>query len=514
MERFGSRKQEHEEWHQYSEAMRERCKSDVAGNKMLFLRLTERMRQRGFTERCCEIEHKSWRLIQKQRKNGFYFNYEQAHAIFVELREKERTLKERIYVRFPPTFEKLATYTKARKKDGSPTKDFERHLELYKRVEVKPDGTYDVYGDVYFDLGSPKQRIEKLQALGWIPREFTKPSRTHPNGQPKATDSGELVPSLKEFVEESGIEEVTLLAQWMTVNNRANTINTWMTAYNENTKCIHGNLWLASTLRYRHDKPNTANAPSVKVKEWKDEDGNKHETPLRGEQGWWAYECRDLWQTRDPKNRRLVGVDAKGIQLRVLAHYLNNAAFTAAILSADPHEANKQTFGLESRSLVKTITYATLMGAGDSRIATEARVTLDEAKMAKAKFFSAIPELPALINRLKNEVKRDGRITLCDGARILVPSPHMVIPYLLQGDESRIMKQAGIYVDEGVREQQLDALKVGDIHDEWQSDVLQSHIEQFIALCHNAFSRAGISFSYNLPIECDAKIGLTWAETH
>jgi DNA polymerase I-like protein with 3'-5' exonuclease and polymerase domains len=154
------------------------------------------------------------------------------------------------------------------------------------------------------------------------------------------------------------------------------------------------------------------------------------------------------------------------------------------------------------------------MGAGDSRIATEARVTLDEAKMAKAKFFSAIPELPALINRLKNEVKRDGRITLCDGARILVPSPRMVIPYLLQGDESRIMKQAGIYVDEGVREQQLDALKVGDIHDEWQSDVLQSHIEQFIALCHNAFSRAGISFSYNLPIECDAKIGLTWAETH
>jgi DNA polymerase-1 len=472
------------------------------------------MRAKGFSERSCELEHKAWRLIQKQRKNGFYFNYEQAHALYVELRQKERELKDRIYVRFPPQVEKLATYQKARKNNGEPTKDFERHLEQYKRVEVNPDGTYDVYGDVYFDLASPKQRVEKLQALGWIPREFTKPSKTHPDGQPKATDSGELVPSLKEFAEESGIEEVTLIAQWITVNSRANTINNWMTLYNEKTHCIHGNLWLASTLRYRHDKPNTANAPSVKLKEWKDENGVKHEEPLRGEQGWWAYECRDLWQTRDPKTRRLVGVDAKGIQLRVLAHYLNNAAFTEAILSEDPHEANKQTFGLESRSLTKTITYATLMGAGDPRIASEARVTLEEAKAAKAKFFQKLPELPALIKRLKNEVKRDGRITLCDGARILVPSPHMVIPYLLQGDESRIMKQAGIYVDEGVKREGYDVLKCGDIHDEWQNDVLFDHVEPFKELCNFSFAESGRSFNYNLPIECDAKVGLTWAETH
>jgi DNA polymerase I-like protein with 3'-5' exonuclease and polymerase domains len=90
----------------------------------------------------------------------------------------------------------------------------------------------------------------------------------------------------------------------------------------------------------------------------------------------------------------------------------------------------------------------------------------------------------------------------------------MVIPYLLQGDESRIMKQAMIYVDEGVRREKLDVLKVGDIPDEWQNDADIRHIPSFTRLCEESFRRSGVSFNYNLPIECEVKEGLTWAETH
>jgi DNA polymerase I-like protein with 3'-5' exonuclease and polymerase domains len=240
----------------------------------------------------------------------------------------------------------------------------------------------------------------------------------------------------------------------------------------------------------------------------------KDDKPLLGEAGWWTYEARDCWQTRDPAKRRLVGVDAKGIQLRVLAHYLNNSEFTANILKEDPHSANQELFELPTRSLTKTITYATLMGAGDNKVATEANLSMKEAAAVKRKFFAKVPELPRLIKRLKRELEQTGRITLCDGSKVLVSSPHMVIPYLLQGDESRIMKQAAIYVDEGVRRDGLDVLKVGDIHDEWQNDVYEGDVERFIVLCESAFRRAGESFNYNLPIECDAKVGFTWAETH
>jgi DNA polymerase-1 len=236
------------------------------------------------------------------------------------------------------------------------------------------------------------------------------------------------------------------------------------------------------------------------------------------EEGAYTYEARDLWTVRSP-DRRLVGVDAKGIQLRVLAHYLNNKSFTEAILAEDPHSANRDAWGFpegkQGRALAKTIIYATIMGAGDARIAAEAKISKKEAKEAKDLFFDRVPELPKLINRLKGEYNRDGRITLCDGSRIIPRRDYMVIPGLLQGDESRIMKKAAILSAVEIYKRELDVLKVGDIHDEWQSDTHVRCVEELTTdLYPTAFRCSGEYFNYNLPIDCDSKVGLTWAETH
>ena len=127
-----------------------------------------------------------------------------------------------------------------------------------------------------------------------------------------------------------------------------------------------------------------------------------------------------------------------------------------------------------------------------------------------------MPGFGELIKELENELKQTGRIRLCDGTPVLVPSNHMVIPYLLQGDESRLMKQALIYVDEEVRRNKLSAhvFKVADIHDEWQFKVRIEYVEQFVALALPCFEKAGDKFYYNIPISGDYKVGKTWAETH
>jgi DNA polymerase-1 len=511
------RKIEHNEWDRYSDEMKKRCEIDVALNLEMYLKLTRRMRDVGFTELGCQIEHKSWHIIGKQKKNGFYLDREAAEILHAEIRGEEQKLADVIHKRFPPELKHVATYKRGYRADGSRSANYERHLEEFSKLEDTDDGGYRAYAYVPFNIGSPPQRVEKLLSLGWVPREFTKPSKTHPKGQPKTTEDGDLVPSLLEFAE--NIPEVKLIAQWIAFNARGNMIGNWLDLRNEKTGCIHGNLWLAATLRYRHDKPNTANIPAVRMQERIDPvTQRKVETPLKGPEGFYTYEARDLWKTRDPKRRRLVGVDAKGIQLRVLAHYLADDHFTRAILSADPHSENQRAWGFpegkSGRSLAKTITYATLMGAGDARIASEAGISLKEARAAKKLFFEKVPGLRRLITRLQKELGRTGRISLCDGSKVLVSSDHMVIPYLLQGDESRIMKLASIYVDEMVRKEKLDVLKVGDIHDEWQSDVLLEHVERYIEICRECFKRAGEFFEYRLPIECDAAVGLTWAETH
>lgn len=482
------------------------CKRDAQLCRKIYITLASKMSALGFSDVGCDIEHRAWHLIKKQKENGFAFNYNGAAQLYATVRNYENEIKSDIYRYWPPALQIVATYKAAKKKDGSYTKRFLEHREQFVRLEELNEGGYVAWDYVEFNIGSPDQRRDKLLELGWKPEEFTKPSKNFPKGQAQLTRKGKLVPSLERFVEDSGKEEVRLIARWIDVNARGNMINTWMEAYNDKSKCIHGTLWLANTLRYKHSAPNTANIPAVRT----DKEGH----PLKGRDGVYTYDARDLWTVRSA-NRSLVGVDAKGIQLRILAHYLNNEAFTEAILSEDPHEANRKNFGLPTRSLAKTITYAVLMGAGDGRISSEAKVTLREAKDVKALFFSQVPELARLIDRLKSELKRTGRITLCSGSKIMVSSDHMVIPYLLQGDESQIMKKAAILTDIDIRRRKLDVLKVGDIHDEWQNDVFTPHVEEFSKIVlPAAFKQSGEFFKYNLPIDCDAKVGKTWAETH
>ena len=104
---------------------------------------------------------------------------------------------------------------------------------------------------------------------------------------------------------------------------------------------------------------------------------------------------------------------------------------------------------------------------------------------------------------------------LCDGTPLIVSAMHTRLGYLLQGDESCIMKQANIYRDRECRRRRLDVIKVGDIHDEWQHDVLNRDVDEFANdVLPDVFKRSGESFNYRLPIDCDTKVGLTWAETH
>src|SRR5690606_164203 len=174
----------------------------------------------------------------------------EADLLYAELRAREAKLKEEIYRLWPPELKLVRVFKRGRKSDGERTAGYLRHLSEYPQLEDNEDGSYNAYDYVEFDLGSPKQRIEKLLDLGWKPVNFT------PKGSPKI-DEDEMVA----FAETSGVVEAEKLAQWCVTTARANMIRTWMNAVNPDTGCIHGSLFIAGTLRYKHSKPNTANIP-------------------------------------------------------------------------------------------------------------------------------------------------------------------------------------------------------------------------------------------------------------
>ena len=511
--RLNYRKGEFAEFHQFSPEMLKYCHRDTRLTALLFIRLTERMRQTHFSEKGVELEHLAWNIIQnKQYRNGFPFDYRKALDLYVTLRAREEDLKSEIHKLWPPQLEVIKEYPQSFKKNGDDTANFTRHCGQYPKVERDFGGGYRVFDWVEFNLGSPSQRINKLLDMGWKPATFTKA------GNPKVDEDGLLA-----FAELSGQAEVKALAKWIVINSRANMVNTWLEAYNTKTKAVHGKLFLASTLRYKHSAPNSSNIPSVRHK--KLDDGS--EVIMFGEEGMFTYECRDLW-TSGSDEFTLVGIDGTGIQNRCLIHNLIKTVgeeavrdFKTLALEGDVHKHNIKVLGLANKPAAKKFYYTLMMGGGGARLAADqvqfgTHMTAAEGDAKKQALVGSIPGFHDLIAKLKRELERTGRIILCDDSPILVPSPHMVIPYLLQGDESRLMKQALIYLDRNIRANghSKDVFKVADIHDEWQFRVRTKVLDEFLSYALSVFPEAGETFSYNILIEGDAKTGRTWAETH
>lgn len=503
-------KGDYSDFSKFTPEMLDYCKNDTSLTARLFTRLSKRMRQVGFTEDGCEIEHRAWNIIQnKQRRHGFPFDKKKAEELYVSLRDYENQLKEKIYEQWPPEYVVVASFAKHSKADGTPTANYLRHIQQYPELCKRPDGGYDAYDWVEFNLGSPAQRIEKLLEAGWKPTSFTPKTDKGGGGNPKVDEE-----SLIAFAETGDGEKAAagkLIAKWLVVYSRANMIRTWLDAYDEKSGAIHGRLFIASTLRYRHSNPNTANVPAVRV--------DKEKNVLLGEAGTWAYECRDLWTCGDTSRYSLVGVDAKGIQIRILLNYAFSEPAFKLYTEGDPHVNNAKLLGLANKAAAKKFFYTLIMGGQGARLAADqlqfgTKLTAEQGNEMKDRMIDTIPGFKDLIKKLQRDLERTGRIVLCDGTPILVPSPHMVIPYLLQGDESRIMKKASTLLDTEIRRHGLDARKVGDIHDEWQFVVLNEHVAKFSELALAVFPITGRYFNYRVPIEGDHKVGKTWAQTH
>lgn len=517
-ERLKFPKTKHSDFSQLTPEMLKYCMNDTILTAYLFRKLTERMRSIGFTERGAEIEHLAWHIIQnKQRRNGFPLDKQRAEELYASLRAREEELKSDIYKLWPPTFQVVGSFKNARKKDGTFSVNFNRHREQYPELRIRDNGDYDAYDWVSFNLGSPSQRVAKLLELGWVPVTFTPKTKKGGGGNPKVDED-----SLLNFAEVSGNPEAKALSKWIVINSRANMIRTWLDAYNEETGAVHGELWLASTLRYRHANPNTANIPAVRFLKVDGEDQIQY-----GEDGGYSYESRDLWTSGGPE-WTLVGIDGTGIQNRCLIHWLIDtvgeeavAEFKQLSLEGDIHKRNIEVLELPHKAAAKKFYYTLMMGGGGARLAADqvqfgVKMTEKEGEAKKRALIKSMPGFGDVIKRKKKELDATGRITLCDGTPIIVSSPHMVIPYLLQGDESRLMKQALIFLDEGLRRAKLSevCLKVADIHDEWQWRVRNEYVTQFCEMALPCFTRAGESFNYHIPIAGDFKIGRTWAETH
>ena len=124
--------------------------------------------------------------------------------------------------------------------------------------------------------------------------------------------------------------------------------------------------------------------------------------------------------------------------------------------------------------------------------------------------------MPAL-NRLIVKVQRvaeKGDIKGLDGRRILVRHQHAALNTLLQGAGAIACKQWSICMHKYIKRNNLKSRLVNTIHDELQYEVHNDDVQAMVKGADETIRQAGQILGVRLPLNADAKVGRTWAETH
>tara|TARA_R110002124_G_scaffold30047_4_gene103842 strand:+ start:3841 stop:5574 length:1734 start_codon:yes stop_codon:yes gene_type:complete len=474
-ERLGYPKGDYTDFSYYTNEMLDYCIKDTEVNLFTYRQLI--IEANGFSQQSIDLEMDVHKIICQQTRSGWLLDEQKAFMLLAELKESMLNAEAKVHERFVPLpvwVEK--NYPKNPiKKDGTEAAIMVRHRE--QGFHYDSEGSYGVFEYPIFNLGSRQQIGRYLIHFGWTPTEFTE------TGLPKIDEK---------VLEGVDVPEAVMIKEFLLLQKRVGMVLSWIESVADDGR-VHGyvNSIGAQTGRMSHSSPNVAQVPASY-------------SP-------YGKECRECWIV--PKGYKLVGCDASGLELRMLAHYLKDEDYTHQILDGDIHTYNMNMAGLSNRDQAKTFIYGFLYGAGDAKIGEIVGGTAKHGKKIKATFFKSIPKLEKLITQIKSASGR-GYLKGLDGRRIKVKSEHSAPNYLLQSAGAIVMKKALVLLYASASKENLDFTFVGNIHDEYQTQVLEKHSERFGVLAVEAIVNAGLALNMNCPLDGESKIGNNWYECH
>ncbi len=431
-----------------TDEMIEYCIADVELTEQVHKWLELQLDKEGFSHQSINLEHRVGWLVTEQERNGFKLDCDNAEQLMMDLMFEMNNIEASLQDIFPPIVEERWS-----EKTGKQLKD---------KVTV-------------FNPGSRKQIAERLQGLGV---KFD-----------KKTEKGNIIVDEKVL---EGIDrpEAKAVARYMMLQKRVAQIDSWLKAVKDDGR-VHGRVITngAVTGRMTHQSPNMAQVPAVSAP--------------------FGPECRRCWTVEE--GNVLVGIDASGLELRMLAHYMDDEDYTNEILNGDIHTANQRAAGLTSRPLAKTFIYAFLYGAGDAKIGAIVGGNSGTGRRLKERFLHNTPALEELRGRIDRQAQ-SGVLDGLDGRKLRVRSQHAALNTLLQGAGACVMKQALVHLADKLRN--IPHKFVANVHDEWQIETPAHYADTVGRIGVRSIRIAGETLGLRCPLDGEYRVGNNWAETH
>ena len=486
-------------WEHYTPEMLDYCKQDVTVTVKLYMKLASQ----AYSERAIRLEHDVQWLMAQQERNGFPFDKEGAERLECTLRERQAVLSAQLTAAVPPIPDKLFIPKRDNKKLG-----YKKGVPIQRYKDFNPNSRKQIeyifrqmhgYSPANPDLYDVEDDVEN-----YLDHRLKIDDETF-----RFIKDDEDAPEEVRYL--AGIMEESLLIT-KRLGQIADGMNAWLKEVKPDGR-IHGHVITNGTVsgRAAHASPNVAQVPAV---------GSPY-----------GKECRALFHAGGWTQ---VGVDACGLELRCLAHYMSKydgGAYGHIILNEDIHTANQHAAGLPERSQAKVFIYAWLYGAGDAKIGRIIKGDAADGKAIKRKFLKATPAIKCLRDAVQNTLVETERgkvvrwkrhyLRGLDGRILHVRSPHSALNLLLQSAGAIICKQWIVLTDQMLYEQGLRHGWDGDfafmawVHDEFQCACRTPEIATLVvSTAQAAMRKTQEILGFRMQLDTEGKIGKNWADCH
>lgn len=492
------------DWSYYQPIMGERCKRDVEITLRLYnLQKTE---GKNFSKTSIRIEEQFQQEADNIRRRGFPINIPLLEKKYTALLARRGVLEDKIRTAFPPRPVKVAEVIPKLTKSGVYAKNTKGFNALEEKSSLV-QGPFTLIEWQVFNMKSHKQITERMEEYGWKPYILTKSGKSFSTCEENLNTLPDDAPP-----------EAQLIPEYKKVSTRIEKCEEWFTHYNEDTGKVHGSIIGigATTHRCAHNNPQTANIPSNDDQEWK---------------------VREVWGFPPTETERvLVGADAKGIQMRVLAHllakYTDDQTFMSACLEGDIHTdftlpilasvfpdapalqySTSEELHAVKQNVTKRFIYAYVLGMGNEKAGTLLKLDAKQGKIGREQFTKKFPGMA----QLKQDLKRQADIGWAgapDGRLLPIPSEFRALSVHLQAIEAILLKLAILVFTKERDKRGLDAWIVAFVHDEVQMDCHKDCADEAGELFSDCIRIAGEMLKLRCPMGGSYKKGLTWWETH
>ena len=462
--RLGYNKIEFHDFSKFTNEMLTYCKRDVELTHKVYNHL--KLEGKNFSDYSLRLEHDIRSIVSKQEKNGFYLDQQKAMELRAKLEDQAEDIEKNVHKTFPPIKREEEFVPKVNNK----TRGYEKGVPFTKVSYEK------------FNLASRKQIAERLMMLGWKPDKFT--DKNSP-----IVDEGVLSKI-------TNIPEAKLIAKYLLLKKRTSQISSWLDEVSNTTGRVHGRVLTLRCVsgRMSHNSPNMAQVPATY-------------SPF-------GKECREVWTTDKPDTHVIFGTDASGLELRMLAHYIDTPDYTNEILNGDIHTKNMNMAGLTDRDQAKTFIYAFLFGAGAKKISTiVGSKDLTLGKKLIDKFLSELPRLKSFRSQVE-EAAQSGKVRGLDGRLFNVRSAHKAVNTIIQGAGAIACKVWLRNMMKHVYKKGLDVKLIASIHDEYQFEVNKNDIQSMGEVVKLSIKETTEQLNLKCPLDAEFKTGSSWADTH